>query len=62
MEEDLADVGGVADDGEDNVGLGSDGGWGGSPVSTHVEEGLGFGLGAGEDGESVACLEKEGAH
>lgn len=62
MEEDVADVGGIADDREDDVGLGSNGERGRGPVGAHVEEGLGFGLGAGEDSEGVAGLEKVGAH
>lgn len=57
MKDDVADVRRVADDGEDDVGLRSDGRrrWG--PFGAEVEEGLGFGLGTSEDGESVAGFE-----
>lgn len=57
MEDDVADVGWVADDGEDDVGLGGDGFGGVSPVSPEGEEGLGLGRGSGEDSESVAGLD-----
>lgn len=54
IEEDRADVGGVTNDGENNVGLGSDGVRGVGEVGSDVEEWLGFGRCAVEDGERVA--------
>lgn len=62
MEEDVADVGRVTDDGENDVGLRSDGVRGRSPVSSDVEKGLGFGFGAGEDSECVAGFDEMGTH
>ncbi|KAJ4978459.1 hypothetical protein NE237_009239 [Protea cynaroides] len=56
------DVGGVGDDGEDNIGVGSDFQRGGSVADTHVKERLDLGLGAVEDGEGVASLDEMGAH
>lgn len=58
----MTDIGRVTDDGENDVGLGSDGFGGIGPVSTEREERLGLGLGAGEDGEGVAGVEEVGAH
>lgn len=62
MEDDVADVGGVADDGEDDVGGGGDGGGSGGPLGPQLEEGISFGLGSGEDGEIEARFEEMGAH
>lgn len=53
----MADVGGVAYDGENDVRLRSDRVRRGSPVGTDIEKGLCFGLGTGEDGESVASFD-----
>ncbi|KAJ4978833.1 hypothetical protein NE237_009613 [Protea cynaroides] len=61
-DENRLDVGGVTDDGEDNIGVGNDFQRGGRVVGTHVNEGLDPGLGAVEDGEGVAGLDEMGAH
>lgn len=58
----MADVGWETDDGEDNVGLGSDSFGGVGPVGTQGEERLGLGGGSCEDGEIVAGVDKVGAH
>lgn len=57
MKGDVADVGRVADDGENDVGLRSDGRGRDGPLGAQIEEGLGFGLGSSEDSESVAGFE-----
>lgn len=62
VEDDVADVGGVANDGEYDVGLGGQGFGRVGPVGPHGEERFSFGRGAREDGEGVAGLEEVGAH
>ena len=57
MKDDVANIGGVSDDGENDIGLGGDGVGGISEVSSHVEEWLSFGDGAVEDGDCVAGFE-----
>lgn len=57
VEEDVADVGRVADYGENDVGLGSERMGGVGEVGTDVEERLGLGEGAVEDGDGVAGVE-----
>ncbi|KAJ4952078.1 hypothetical protein NE237_028910 [Protea cynaroides] len=54
------DIGGVADNGEDIIGVGSDFQRGGSVVGTHVKEGLDLGLGAVEDCEGAIGLDEMG--
>lgn len=53
----MADVGRVADYGENDVGLGSERMGGVGEVGTDVEERLGLGEGAVEDGDGVAGIE-----
>lgn len=62
VEEDGAHVGGVADDGEYDVGAGGDGVGGSSEVGPEVDERLGLGSSAVEDGEGVAGPDEVGAH
>ncbi|QHO00922.1 uncharacterized protein DS421_13g410500 [Arachis hypogaea] len=62
IEEDGANVGGVADDGEDDVRVGGEGEGIIGLVGPHFEEGLGLGRGAVEDGERVAGSYEVGAH
>ncbi|KAK9141671.1 hypothetical protein Syun_011071 [Stephania yunnanensis] len=62
VEVDEAVIRGVADDGEDDIELGSEGGGGRGEVRVEVDKGLGFGLGAGKDGEGVIGEDQVGAH
>jgi formylmethanofuran dehydrogenase subunit C len=57
-----ANVGGITDDGENDVRFGCDVVGGVSDVSSDVEEWLGFGRSAVEDGECVAGADEMGAH
>ncbi|KAK9160080.1 hypothetical protein Syun_006421 [Stephania yunnanensis] len=62
VEVDGAVIRGVADDREDDIELGSEGGGGRGEVRAEVDKGLGFGLGAGKDGEGVIGGDQVGAH
>ncbi|KAF1862290.1 hypothetical protein Lal_00026816 [Lupinus albus] len=61
-EEDRTNIGRVANDGENDVGLRSESLRGLGLVGPHVEEGLGFRRSAVEDGEGVASSDEMGAH
>lgn len=55
VEDDLLDVGGVTEHGEDDMGGFGEVGGGVGEMGALGEEGLGFGRGAGIDGEVVAA-------
>lgn len=58
----MTDIGGKTDDGEDDIGLRSDGQRGLSEVGPHVEERPGLRDGPSEDGESIASFDKVSTH
>ncbi|KAK9162839.1 hypothetical protein Syun_003741 [Stephania yunnanensis] len=62
VEVDGAVIRGVADDGEDDIELGGEGGGGRGEVRAEVDKELGFGLGAGKDGEGVIGGDQVRAH
>lgn len=58
----MANIGGVSDDGEDDIGLSSHSFGRIYPVGTHGKQGLSFGLRSGKDGELVAGVDQMGTH